>query len=352
MLNIGFRVDASNKLGMGHLMESISLAESLKRREKCNIFFLTKNFPPAIDILKTRGFNVEILNGNSEENEIKKISQTVKTRQVEVLVVDLLDKNDKYFLKLKHHVKVLIVILDDDKHRSVTGDMVVNFNIAQDKGFYAKLPVSKTIYCIGPEFMLVPEELHSEWKKEKVIPATCRTILVNQGGSDPFGLTAKIVKALELLDLKQKIIVVIGHAVSNKHKKELEHLKLRLKNDYQFGWNVTRERFYQFMSECDLAITAAGNTLYELALFGAPSIVVCHHEKHDLVARKFAEKNAVINLGIGTTLETSTIAEAVDKLLRSRKKRLELSLNTKKIVDGLGSKRIAEKVLETCRKSL
>lgn len=350
MLNIGFRVDASNKVGMGHLMESISLAESLKRRDNCDIFFLTKDFGPAIHILKMRGFGIEVINDSSEKNDIKKLSQTIKTRQAEILVVDLLEKNDEYFLKLKHHVKILVVILDDEKHRSVPGDVVVNFNIAQDKDYYAKLPVSNTIYCIGPEFMLLSEELHTKWRKEKIIPATCRTILVNQGGSDPFGLTAKIVKSLELLNLKQKIFVVVGGAVSNAHKKELERLKPKLKNEYRFEWNVTRERFYKLMSECDLAITAAGNTLYELALFGVPSIVVCHHEKHDFVARKFAEKNAVINLGIGTTLETNTIAEAIDYLLRSRKKRSELSTNAKKIVDGLGSKRIAEKVLETWQK--
>jgi len=107
---------------------------------------------------------------------------------------------------------------------------------------------------------------------------------------------------------------------------------------------------HQIMKESDLAITAAGNTLYELALFGVPSIVICHHEKHNKVAKEFAKRNSAINLGIGTKLDLRIIANTVDELLSSREKRLKLSINAKKIVDGLGSKRIAEKVLELCRR--
>ena len=72
MINICFRVDAGNKIGLGHLMESIVLAKSLKKRAHCNIFFLTKDYPPAVDILRGRGFQVERVKEDiSEEEEIK-----------------------------------------------------------------------------------------------------------------------------------------------------------------------------------------------------------------------------------------------------------------------------------------
>ena len=231
MINICFRVDASNKIGMGHLMESISLAESLKKRVYCNIIFLTKNYLLAADILKERGYQVETVREDiSEEEEINLVLELIKKLRVEVLICDLLDKNDEYFQTLKAFIKTLVVILDDARHRAVPGNIVVNFNIAQEERFYKELPDNKTLYCIGPKYMLLPEELHSEWRKEKIISETCRTIFVNQGGSDPFGLTAKIIRALELLKLKQKIIIVVGHAISHEHKKELEALEPQLKS--------------------------------------------------------------------------------------------------------------------------
>jgi len=350
MFCIGFRVDAGNEIGMGHLMESISLAESLKKMTKCEIVFLTRYFRPSLDILEQHGYRTVVIRGKSEETEIAQIIQTIKKTKMKVLIVDLLNKKNGYFQKLKGLVKVLVVILDDDKHRKVPADIVVNFNIAQNKKFYQNLGSAETIYCIGPEYMPMPDYMHYEWKKNKIIPKKCKMIFVNQGGSDPFGLTAKIIRSLEILNLGQKIVVVVGPAVSPRLKKELLSLKPHLKNYYVFKWHPNQEEMHQIMKESDLAITAAGNTLYELALFGVPSIVICHHEKHNKVAKEFAKRNSAINLGIGTKLNLRIIANTVDELLSSREKRLKLSINAKKIVDGLGSKRIAEKVLELCRR--
>ena len=351
MTGICFRVDASNKVGMGHLTESLSLAESLGKSTKVETSFITNDFLPAVEMVKERGYKVRTIRGGATSGEELALTlQLIRELEADFLICDLLGPDNEYFQKVKSYVKCLVVILDDEVYRVVAADLVVNFNITQGEAFYKNLPDTKTVYCICPRYMLLPEALHQEWKKEKHVPDTCKTIFVNQGGSDPFGLTAKIIRALEPLNLKQRVAVVVGPAISPDHKKELESLEAGLKNNYRFEWNVTQNRMYKIMSESDLAITAAGNALYELAIFGVPSIVICHHERHNAVAQRFAEKDAVINLGIGTTLETHAIGEAVNKLLQSRKKRLELSTNMKKIVDGLGSKRVAEKVLELCQK--
>jgi len=351
MTKICFRVDAGHKVGMGHLMESLPLAESLKKKADVHISFLTKDFTLAVDLIKREGYRVETMREElTEGEELDLTLQTIRELGADVLICDLLNRSNEYFQELKTSVKCLVVVLDDEAHREVPGDIVVNFNITQDEAFYKNLPDTRTVYCIGPRYMLLPEALHQEWKKEKRVPDTCKTIFVNQGGSDPFGLTAKIIRALKPLDLKQRVIVVVGPAISSDHKKELESLEPELKNNYQFECGVTQKRMHKIMSESDLAITAAGNALYELAIFGVPSIVICHHERHNAVAQKFAEKGAVINLGVGTGLDPYVISEAVNKLLQSKEKRLELSANMKKIVDGLGSKRVAEKVLGLCQR--
>ncbi|MFH0861120.1 MAG: glycosyltransferase [Candidatus Altiarchaeota archaeon] len=348
MVNICFRVDAGKKIGMGHLMESIVLADSLKKRKDCNILFLTKNFSPAVNILKEKNYHVKKLDKDiSEEKEIDIILKFIKKSNIEILICDLLNKNTDYFQTLKDSSQLLVVILDDDKHGAIPGDIVVNFSIAQNKKFYKKFSKSKALYCIDPEYMLLPEILHKEWKKKKRISEISKTIFINQGGEDPHGLTSKIIKSLELLDLKQKIIVVVGHAVSSKHRKELRSLESQLKNVYQFEWDVTQGQMYKFMAESDIAITAAGNTLYELAIFGVPSIVIGHHKLHDTVAQIFARKNAVINLGIGTDIPKELIADSLKDLLGNKKKRVSLSKNAKRITDGLGSERLSKIITST-----
>lgn len=348
-MNFCFRVEAGNNVGMGHLMESICLANSLRRKNKSEIIFLVNDFTPSLDIIKKSGYAYHIVEDHlNAQDEIDTVLEFVKKYESRVLIIDRFRIENVYLQKIKSGVERLVVILDDAEHRQVAGDLVVNFNIAQDESYYSDLPIVETSYCIGPKYMLLPEELHKFWKKNKFVPEICRTVFVNQGGSDPYGLTIKIIKELESLNLKQKVIVVIGPAVTLQHKKELESLKPNLRNSYQFEWSISQNRMYQLMLESDVAITAAGNTLYELALFGVPSIVVCHHERHNKVASKFEEKKAVINLGIGSDLQDNEIANEVEKLLTSKEQRLLLNHNIKEIVDGLGSKRVAEKILELC----
>ena len=348
MINFCFRVDASTEVGMGHLIESISLAESLTKSVECDIVFLIRNYLPAVNILRRKGYQVQILRRDiKEEDEISQIDQAIKKFETEVLICDLLNKDNGYFRKLKSIAKRTVVILDDAKQRAVNADIVVNFNIVQKEEFYQKLPAGGTIYCIGPKYMLLSEELHNEWKKEKVIPQTCRTIFVNQGGGDLFGLTAKIIRALELLNLKQKIIVVAGPSMSQEHRRELESLKPGLKNCYQFEWSITQEQMHQFMSESDLAITAGGNTIYELAVFGVSSITVCQQEEQNTVAQEFAQRQAIVNLGIGTNISPDLIANSVKELLHDRTQRISLSKNAKRISDGKGCRRVAEIIIHS-----
>jgi spore coat polysaccharide biosynthesis predicted glycosyltransferase SpsG len=136
----------------------------------------------------------------------------------------------------------------------------------------------------------------------------------------------------------------VGPAVKEEHKNKLK--ALRLPSNYKMEWGPSHEKILKLMESSDLAITAAGNTLYELAILGVPSIVVSHHKRHDDVAKKFAQRKAVVNLGIGTALDPEEISDAVKKLLESEKERETLSMSMKKIVDGLGSKRIMDTVLD------
>jgi UDP-2,4-diacetamido-2,4,6-trideoxy-beta-L-altropyranose hydrolase len=349
MVNLCLRVDAGNKIGMGHLIESLSLAESFRKR-RCNVIFLTKNNPVAVGIIRKNKYPVEVLPEKiTEAKEITSISSFLKKSGIDMLVCDLYGDNTEYFKKIDKISKFSVIILDNGEHKKVAGKVIVNFSILQDGDFYKRISNENNRYLTGPKYMLLPRKASEDWKKKKRILENCKTIFVNQGGSDPFGLTLKIVKALELLELKQKVIVVVGPAVLEKQVSELKKIRKNLKNNYQFEWGIPPGKMHGLMAKSDISITAAGNTLYELALLGVPSITICHHECHNAVAKNFAEQNAVINLGVGTHLDCCTIARAVDALLKSQNKRRKLSRNMKKIVDGLGSERVVEKVLTIWR---
>ncbi|HPO90728.1 MAG TPA: UDP-2,4-diacetamido-2,4,6-trideoxy-beta-L-altropyranose hydrolase [Victivallales bacterium] len=345
MENIFIRVDANNKIGMGHLMECLALADSLSEKGSYRTVFILKSTSSGTEILHQKGYETRIISVKSEDDEVKKIKKIVDGYEPKILICDLLNKSNRYYESLKQSVEKLVLIFDHPETRLYSADIVVNFNIAQDKNFYKNADTGKTIYLIGPEYMPISRNLAQKVKKQ--IKLDCQNILVTQGGSDPFNITIKIIKALELLRLKQKIFVVIGPAVSKELRERIKKLQPSLINDYQFEWSISQERMWDIIKESDLAITAAGNTLYELAIFGIPSVVVCHHENHNIVAEKFAERGAVINLGIGKKITLHDIKETVNLLLHSFDKRETLSENIKKIIDGFGCERLIEKI-QTC----
>lgn len=95
------------------------------------------------------------------------------------------------------------------------------------------------------------------------------------------------------------------------------------------------------MANQDLAITAGGNTLLELACLGIPSVVVCG-ERFEIETSKLMEKNGFgINLGYGEDVSTNKIASTTNYLMSNYNTRKKMRKNGRKIVDGKGSSRVA-----------
>jgi UDP-2,4-diacetamido-2,4,6-trideoxy-beta-L-altropyranose hydrolase len=343
-----FRVDASVTTGTGHLMECLALADSFGRTCSSESLFLVNGFGPALRTLDEQGYRYRIVPpGLSDPAEQAWILDILDQYGARLLACNLLDRRESFYAGLRGHGARLVIILDDAIPRRLPGDFVVNWSILQDEGYYAQYAGDGTRYCIGPRFMPMREGLHGHWLRPKEIPERPRTIFVNQGGSDPFGLTARILRGLELLELPQEIVVVVGSAVPEAHREELRALGDHARNSCSFAWGVPPREMEDIMERSDLAITAAGNTLYELALFGVPSLIVCHHERHQAVAEAFAARGAAVNLGIGTGLAPEAIAGATAALLGDRARRQALSERMKGITDGLGCSRIAEAVAGT-----
>ena len=170
------------------------------------------------------------------------------------------------------------------------------------------------------------------------------------GGGDPYGLTAKVIKAL-LLFLKPSVMVhvLLGGAFKPADIARIKKMKPEIGENFNFHSNIPQEKVYALMANTDLAITAAGNTLYELAYFGIPSIVLSHHLRHLRVAEAFRKQKAIISLGIGAKIPGYKIAQAVKGLIVNARLRRELSFRIKNIVSAEGTSRICSEILRHVR---
>lgn len=345
-LKIGFRVDAGNVVGTGHLTEVISLIKSIRKRIPFTPVVITKYNPFTLERLKQINVNVikYIPDDISEKGEADEIITILKKENCRHLVIDLLNRSNEFYDFLNDNFKSTCVILDNSEHKEIPASIVVNFSITQDPEFYKKASKYNTKYLIGPEYFPLDESITKiilRERKDKV-----ERIFVNQGGGDPYGLTIKIINALEMVNSEQIIDVVIGGAWIPEHIKELEKVKVNLIGRYNFYCDILHEEVFNIMAKADIALTAPGNTLYELAYLGIPSIVISHHKRHYEVARAFEREQAIINLGIGSDILKEDIYKGVKKIIRDEGLRGLLSQNIRKLIDGDGLNRLIDHLIK------
>jgi spore coat polysaccharide biosynthesis predicted glycosyltransferase SpsG len=313
-LRIGFRVDSGDTIGTGHVMEISSLINQLRK----HIFFepvvLTSNNDFAISKFREAEINnINLISaGASEETELEEILAVLSQHGVSHLVIDLINRSDDFYGFLHQRLPSTCVILDNNEHKELAASVVVNFSVTQDPAWYQTATAYETRYLIGPRYFFWDEAIQGTQKRH--IRPEVDTVLVNQGGSDPYGLTVKILRALEAENLPQKFLFVLGGHIQEGHRAELEKMRNCLNSKSVFFDNLPRNALYRLMQASDMAISAAGNTLYELLYIGVPTLVISHHRMHDEVAKAFKRQGAVINLGIGDELAEGHMVAALRDL--------------------------------------
>lgn len=344
-LCIGFRVDASNIIGTGHLVETVTLINDMKRRMTFTPLVITYMNPFTEEKLKPLdGVLVrQIKQDLSEEDEIREVIRILNEEGCRHLVTNLLDRSGHFYGDLSEHLSTLCVILDNEIHAEISATIVVNFSVCQDLAFYRQCKKYKTKYLIGPKYYPMGEAIQNV--NSPFISESVKNIFINQGGSDPFGLTIKIIRAMQQIPLYQNIHVVLGGGMLEHHVQEIDSGRFGLGKNYQFYYNIPQQQVYSLMSISDLALSAAGNVLYELAFLGVPTIIVSHHERHAKVAEHFVTSNAAIHAGIGRNVTETQLSEMINDIIDNTQRRLLLSREAKRLCDGKGTENIIKELI-------
>ncbi len=316
-IEVVFRTDGNSKIGMGHLMRCLALAQELEKESDCNISFLTEDSDEAAEKVLKYGYKTK----NRLEEEF-----------VDVIITSLAEISIDYAQELKKKA-MLLVCLDDSRTRQFSADIVIRGSIVPELRDYD--PGSKSRFFVGKEFMILNRQFQKFNRKIKKINPAVKTILITMGGGDINNLTPKVMAALEgLEDIKKT--VVVGPAFKDADK-------LISSKNYILKYDVSNMAELMFSS--DLVIAGGGITLYELASVGAPGIVLCQTEYQLLEAGCFEKEGVVINLGLGKDISEEAIMAGVDSLLKDREKRKKMNLAGKGLIDGKAIERVAGEIL-------
>jgi len=252
------RADASDLIGVGHVMRSLALGEAL--------------LDAGFDVVLA---SVDLPAGMREE--ARKCGITVVDLQCEpfgsddaiatlalngaVLVIDCYKFEREFFEILENRATNFAVIDDNVETKALSPSVVINQNPHATPEMYAHLSGSPKL-LLGLQYALLRREVR-EVAKLSVVPVA-KKVFVAMGGSDFLKLTSPIVD--ELKDLDIEICVAIGP--TNSQRQQIEETVMSIPRSRV----IFQADYILELASSSLAILAAGSSLWEAAALGVPSI--------------------------------------------------------------------------------
>jgi UDP-2,4-diacetamido-2,4,6-trideoxy-beta-L-altropyranose hydrolase len=331
-----FRADANRSIGGGHIMRCLALADALVERGWRCVFAVSAETTATVPHLKRAQHDIHILSAVEEGDPAALLSAAAEGCQL--LVIDHYRLGAHYEAGCRSLTRQILVI-DDLADRAHDCDLLLDQNLGRDPLDYDGLVPASAKVLTGPEFALLRPEFaaaRSVGLARRQPGTHVRRILVTLGLTDLGGITARVVRAALAAGTGAMLDVVIDErAPSLPYLRSVESSSVTL--------HLDPNNMCQLMTEADLAIGAAGTTSWERCCVGLPTILLVLADNQRFAARSLARAGAVKLLENTSDLELHLTA-ALHELSRSEALRLSLVRASAQVTDGLGAKRLAERV--------
>ena len=361
-MKIIFRTDSSMDIGTGHVMRCLTLAEALHNKG-AKVSFICRDLRGNLnDFVERKGFTLyRLLNSakqfrHDEQNiahaqrlgvdwqtdaeQTKSI--LAENGYVDWLIIDNYSLGKNWETRMRPYVKGLMVI-DDLADRFHDCDLLLDQNFYENfETRYDELVPYNCRKLLGPKYALLRPEFAETRKNLKQRNCKVNRILVSFGGNDPTDETTKSLKAIMSLNRPDIAVdVVVGS--SNPHKEKIERICSAMTNA---SFYCQINNMAQLMADADLSIGAGGATTWERCCLGLPSIVMTLAENQRELANHLEKEGIVMHLGWHKEVSEKDMWYAVENLLTDSDKRKKMSLKGKEMVDGMGAKKVVEKIMK------
>lgn len=320
--------EGGKSIGFGHIARCVSLSQAFEERGM-QPELLINGDSTVETILKNRKYR--IFDWLKEKEDFFML-----VKDAHIIIVDSYLAGYKFYKKIAK-VATITAYLDDNKRLKYPKGVVINGNIYAGNINYPK--TDGITYLCGIQFALLRKEFQNIPKKN--IKENIKSIVITFGGYDKRNMTEKILKFINEEYPRFTKNVIIN---TNFQKiKEIEALKDRKTN---LVYNPDTEKLKKIIIKSDIAISAGGQTLNELARLGIPTICICVAENQlqhiiEWERIKFLEYIGWYNDTNLTQKIKNLLFYLENKLVRKNKSEIG-----QKNIDGKGNRRITNFLLK------
>ncbi len=326
-MRVSILTEGSKKIGFGHIMRCMSLYEAFEDRGI--IPELLINGDNAVsELLKNK--NKRMLNWLDNKGEALGL---IKGSDIVIIDSYLASKN---FYKAASTAAKKIVYIDDIKRIDYPAGIVLNGSICAEDIAYPN--TNDVTYLLGARYALLRRIFQGPFRK--VVNKDVKNAVIIFGGSDVRKMVPRILRFLRKKKYGFTRNVVIGRGFEN--IKEIEGLKDERTNLIYYPDD---NKIRKVMLKSDIAISAGGQTLYELARVGIPTIAIAVAENQLNNIRGFVRSGFVEYIGSwNDNALFGKLSKAVELVNNYRERVTRYNIG-KRLVDGQGTKRIVSALL-------
>lgn len=359
-MKIVFRTDSSIKIGSGHIMRCLTLAEGLKKNG-AEVTFICRDLDGNLaGLIRQKGFTVDVLHTKFSlaefpdtpllettwENDAEQTIQLLKTKycHIDWLIIDHYSLDRRWEATLRPFVKKIMVI-DDLANRPHDCDVLLDQNLYNNMHErYRGLIPEKCQKLFGPEFAMLRPEFIKARKTLRPRDGTVKRIMVFLGGTDSTNQTTKVLESIFKLDRLDFVVdVIVGK--SNPFNDQIKQLCTK----FQFiNYYCQVENMAQLMAEADFSIGAGGTATWERCFLGLPNITIIIAENQIEATETLASKGAIINLGWYADVNSEMLVLAINKCISSPKLLSSMSIKSQQLMGSPkgGTETVIKSIME------
>ncbi|WP_281930294.1 UDP-2,4-diacetamido-2,4,6-trideoxy-beta-L-altropyranose hydrolase [Roseibium album] len=358
-LKIVFRADASLRIGTGHIMRCLTLANTL-RQVGCDCLFVTRELQGHLaDRIESLGFAVERLPSPDPgyepsegpmhaawaevpwQQDAAESDAAIAPHKPDWIVLDHYAFDERWEREVGEVDRCGLLVIDDLADRKHCADVLLDQTAGRSEDDYKDLVPASCRVLTGTRYSLLREEFAKARPKSLLNrnrPDICN-ILVTMGGVDLDDTTSQVLTILSDIGVpdESSVTVILGQNAPN-----LETVRTTAAN-VRFDCKVLCDvsNMADLMSQADIAIGAGGTSTWERCCLGLPSIIVVLAQNQSAVASTMSRSGAAL---VADSLQARVLSDALGRLTPVTF-RAEMSETAAAICDGDGSWRVVSQLL-------
>jgi UDP-2,4-diacetamido-2,4,6-trideoxy-beta-L-altropyranose hydrolase len=358
-VKVAVRVDASRRMGTGHLMRCLALADGLTKKAGSCLFVCRSIDEFQQGEVLRRGHELRLLaEGGADEviesdpppyaswlgahwaDDAEATRRVVASVEADWLITDHYAIDCRWHAKLRGAVRRIMAI-DDLADRAHDADLLLDQNDATETAArYRDLVPRSCVLLLGPRYALLRSEFAMLGGGAEAPSPEHPRLFVCFGGSDPNNCTAMAIGALDQLEGTIAANIVVGSA-----HPAMADIAAACRARPWLQFHAATPDIAELMAQSALAVGGAGVMAWERLCVGLPSIIIAIEQNQVEIATNLDRLGLAYYLGSSETVSERSLAEAIKRLMADTVRLNAVRGKARAMVDGLGVDRVVATLL-------